>query len=186
MDDDKIIALYFDRSEQAIQESDKKYGSYCNVIAYNILSSPEDAEECTSDTWLRAWNAIPPTRPANLKAFFGRITRNTALDRYRKRRAEKRGRGEIPAALEELGDCVSQEDRTISQLEAKRLTACINAFLWGLPAVKCNMFVLRYWYLEPIAQIAQRMGCSEKTVKNTLYRTRDSLRIYLEREGFEL
>lgn len=186
MDDDKIIALYFDRSEQAIQESDKKYGSYCNVVAYNILCSPEDAEECISDTWLRAWNVIPPTRPTNLKAFFGRITRNTALDRYRKRRAEKRGHGEIPAALEELGDCVSQEDHTISDLEAKRLIQCINTFLRSLSEIKCNMFVLRYWYLEPISKIAHRMGCSEKKVKNTLYRTRDNLKTYLEREGFEL
>lgn len=186
MHDDKIIELYFDRSEQAIYESEKKYGGYCNVIAYNILLSPEDSEECTSDTWMRAWQSIPPTKPENLKAYFGRICRNIALDRYRKRCAEKRGYGEIPALLDELGDCVSQEDCSFSALESKRLIQCINTFLWSLPTVKCNMFVLRYWYLQPLSQIALQTGSSEKKVKNTLYRTRDSLKTYLEHEGFVL
>lgn len=186
MHDDKIIELYFDRSEQAICESEKKYGGYCNVIAYNILRSPEDSEECTSDTWLQAWQSIPPTKPYNLKAYFGRITRNLALDCYRKRCAEKRGYGEIPVVLDELGNCVSQEDGAFSALETKRLIQCINTFLWSLPEIKCNIFVLRYWYLEPLSQIALKTGCSEKKVKNTLYRTRNNLKTFLEQEGFEL
>lgn len=186
MDDSAIIALYQARSEEAIRETDRKYAGFCGAIAYSILRSKEDSEECVSDTWLKTWEAIPPKVPGSLKAFVGRITRNLSLDRYRACCTEKRGGGEVPLALEELGDCVGREDTMLSQLEAARMTKCINDFLRVLPQWKCNVFLLRYWYLESLAEIAAETGCSETKIKTDLYRTRLKLKQHLETEGFQL
>ena len=186
MDDSAIIALYRARSEEAIRETDRKYAGFCGAIAYGILRSKEDSEECVSDTWLKTWEAIPPKEPSSLKAFVGRITRNLSLDRYRARCTEKRGGGEVPLALEELGDCVSREDTMLSQLEAARMTKSIGDFLRALPKGKRDVFLLRYWYLESLAEIAEETGCTESKVKTDLYRTRRKLKQHLETEGFQL
>ena len=132
MNDDQIIQLYFDRSEQAIQETDIKYGGYCYSIAYNILTNPEDAEESVSDTYLSAWNAMPPRRPPALAAFLGKITRNLSIDRWRKHRASKRGEGQIELALEELRECVSGTESAEEAAIRKEILASLNRFLGTL------------------------------------------------------
>lgn len=186
MEDQEIVRLFFARSEEAIVQTREKYGSFCWQTAYQILRSREDSEECVSDTWLRAWNAIPPNRPAYLKAYLGRITRNLALDRWRARSAKVRGGGEVPLGLEELADCVSQDGNPLSELEARRLVQSINVFLYGLPEEKRRIFLLRYWYLESLAQIASQTGLREAKIKKDLYQLRRKLKIHLEQEDFTI
>lgn len=184
MEDAQIIDLYWARQERALAETDRKYGGYCRAIAMNILKSHEDSEECVSDTWLRAWNAMPPQRPALLQAFLGRITRNLSLDRHRRAAAEKRGGGTLPLALEELGECVGAPGRVEEQLEQKELAQAIDRFLRELPERECSVFLRRYWYVDSISDIAVRFGLKENTVKSVLFRTRAQLRDYLTGEGF--
>ena len=183
MEDGEIVALYWARDDRAIRESQEKYGTYCTAIARNILGSPEDAEECVSDTWLRAWNAIPPQRPSRLSAFFGRITRNLAFDRRRSQNAEKRGGGEIAAVLEELADCVSGRDDPANRLEDMELLADLNGFLRSLPQEKRRMFLRRYWYGDPLPEIAARFGMRENRVAVSLHRMRKQLLDYLLERG---
>ena len=149
MEDSGILELYFLRNEQALRESDRKYGAYCGAIAYGILQNREDTEETVNDTWLSAWNAIPPRRPECLKGFLGRITRNGAIDRWRRRTAEKRG-GEMVLALEELGECIPSGDNVEQQVQAAELGKVLEAFLQTLPEERRRMFLMRYWYLAPI------------------------------------
>lgn len=183
MEDQGIIALFFDRSEQAIVETDKKYGGYCYAIAYNILSSKEDSEESVSDTYLTAWNAIPPTRPTFLNAFLGKITRHISIDRWRKRSARKRGGMEMVLALDELGECVDPHglDAEISQRE---LTRALNDFLIALPETERNVFLCRYWYLDSIEAIVKRTGFSRSKVTSMLHRIRGKLRKKLSEGGY--
>lgn len=186
MDDKAIVNLYWERKPDAISETQKKYGRYCNTIAYNILNSREDAEECVNDTYIRTWNAIPPHKPDRLSTFLGKITRNLALDRYDYANAQKRG-GTIPLALEELGECVSDpatgNDAIFDELALK---TALNGFLATLPPQTRNLFVRRYWYLSSIKEIAKDFGFSQSKVKVTLLRTRNSLKAYLEKEGIVL
>lgn len=186
MEDHEIIALYWERSELAIAESRKKYGGYCTSIAYNILASQEDTDECVADTFFRAWNAIPPTRPNSLKLFLGRITRNLSLSRLRERGREKRGGGQPALALEELKECVASNDDPFSALEEKRLAGAISDFLRELSPEKRNLFILRYWYLCSIGEISRKTGAQEGKIKSALFRIRRELRHYLEKEGFSL
>ena len=183
MEDREIVALYWARSEQAIGETQKKYGRYCYRIAYQILNSREDADEAVNDAYLGAWNGMPPHRPAVLSCFLGKLTRRISIDRWRGRRAEKRGGGELPLALEELADCVPASDDPEREAELGELTAAISAFLWTLPRTERRVFVCRYWYLDSIAAICQRFGFGHSKVKSMLARTRAKLRTYLEREG---
>ena len=183
MEDSEIVALYWSRDQQAISESADKYGTYCSAIARNILGSPEDTEECVSDTWFRAWNAMPPQKPDILSAFFGRITRNLAFDRYRSRSAAKRGGTETALVLEELRDCVSGKDEAQQHLDYQELLADLNAFLRSLPQEKRRLFLRRYWYAEPVAGIAKRFGMKENQVSVGLYRLRHQLREYLLERG---
>lgn len=183
MEDSAIISLYFSRSEKAISETDRKYGAYCYAIANNILSSREDSEESVNDTYLAAWNSIPPQYPNALAAFLGKITRYISLDRWRKGRAAKRGGGELPLALEELGDCVSGEESPEKVIMNRELTRCINHFLDDLPEPERKVFICRYWYLDSIGEIGKRFGFSESKVKSMLYRLRGKLRGELEEEG---
>lgn len=185
MDDLQIIELYFERSEKAISETEKKHGRYCMSIANRILRSDQDAEECVNDTYLRAWNAIPPARPTHLRAFLGRITRNLALNRYATLHAEKRGNG-AELALEELAEVLADPDSEIDRVETDALRESINRFLGSLPRDTRIMFVRRYFYLLPIAEIADGLGTNENRVKVTLHRTREKLRAYLEKEGIVL
>lgn len=176
MDDKEIIALYFARSEEAIGESEKKYGAYCRTIAGNILPNRADAEECVSDTWLRAWGAIPPSRPERLGAFLGRITRNLALDRLRSNKG---------AVREELSECLTLGDPTAGMVDRVVLTAALDRFLAGLPQKKRKLFLRRYWYFSTVEELARDFGMSESGVKMTLLRLRRELRAQLKQEGIE-
>ena len=161
MEDSRIIELYESRDQQAISQSDMKYGGYCYSVGYNILGVREDTEECVNETWLRAWNSIPPQKPRMLSAFFGRITRNIAFDRYRASKAAKRGKGEIAAVLEEL----------------------INEFLGELQERDRNIFLQRYWFATPIKEISKKYAMNLNTVKASLFRSRNKLKALLEKEG---
>lgn len=183
MEDQKIIDLYWQRSEQAIAETDAKYGGYCYTIAYNILSNREDSEESVSDTYLSAWRAMPPRRPGILAAFLGKITRHISIDRWRRRNAEKRGGGEMVLALEELESCLSDGVSTEDVLQKKELAVRINRFLDALPETERNVFLCRYWYVDPVKDIADTFGFSVGKVNSMLFRTREKLRRALEKEG---
>lgn len=182
MEDSKIVALYWERAETAIGETAKKYGSYCRTVAWNILYSHEDSEECVNDTYLSAWHSMPPQRPERLRAYLGRITRNLALDRYKFNRTEKRGGGRILLALEELEECVPSGDpeRITEDLV---LTEALNRFLADLPQEARKIFLQRYWYLCSVREIADDLHISESKVKMTLLRSRNQLRALLEKEG---
>jgi len=182
MDDTRIIDLYWMRSESAISETAKKYGSYCRSIAFRILHNDQDSEECVNDTWLGAWNAIPPKRPAVLSTFLGRITRNLSLNRWKQYSAEKRGSGEMTVALEELKESVPAPDG-VAALDDMVLTESINRFVGALPPEQRKIFVQRYWYLCSIREIANNCGVSANKVKVTLFRTRQALREVLLKEG---
>ncbi len=183
MEDSTIIDLYWAREERALHETEAKYGGYCHSIAHNILQNREDSEECVSDTWLHAWNAMPPQRPSILSSFLGRITRNLSFDRCRRQKAEKRGGGALPLALDELAECVSAPGRVDETLEAQELAEAIDRFLRQLPERECSLFLRRYWYVESIQTIAARYQLRENTVKSMLFRTREKLRRYLAGEG---
>lgn len=182
MEDSRIIDLYWARSEAAIAETSLKYGNYLKTIAGRILANAEDTEECVNDTYLQAWNAIPPNRPAVFSAFIGKIVRNLALDRYRKRNAGKRGGGELTLALEELYDCAS-DTSVEGSMEQKDLSRLISGFIRSLPRQEGDIFICRYWYLDPVKEIAQQFSISESKVKNTLFRTRKKLKAVLLKEG---
>lgn len=183
MEDSQIIDLYFARSEQAIQETQNRYGKFCYKIAWNILTNQEDTQECVNDTYLTVWRSIPPTRPSCLPAYLGKITRHIALDRWRRCRAEKRGGGEPQLALEELADCIPARDSAEDALLQKELSRALNAFLEGLPQGQRQLFVSRYWYLRSVAQLAEATGQSQSNVKTQLFRIRVRLKKYLEQEG---
>lgn len=183
MEDNAIIDLYLTRSENAISQTAVKYGAYCYTIAYNILSNREDSEESVNDTYLAAWNTIPPRRPNVLSAFLGKITRYISLDRWKRRSAAKRGGGEVPLALEELEGCIPGGEDPEKAFARKQLLRSIDSFLEGLPATERKVFVCRYWYLDSISDIAERFGFSESKVKTMLFRTREKLRAVLGKEG---
>ena len=183
MEDGKIIELYWARSQQAIAESEKKYGPYCHTIARRILEREEDAEECVNDTWLRAWNVMPPQRPGILSAFFGKVTRNLSLDRWRQTRAAKRGGSQVEVALHELEDCLPDRGRLDENLEARETAALISAFLRQQDQTDRALFVRRYFHLEPLGELALRFGMTTGQVKSRLHRMRGRLKLELEREG---
>ena len=183
MRDTDILDLYWARNEQAITETQRVYGKYCYSIAWNILFNKEDSDECVNDTWLRAWNAIPPKRPGRLELFLGTITRNLSLDRWKGRHTMKRGNGEMMLALDELAECVPDMHETEDLVEAAELARLLNEFLRSLPERECNVFLRRYWYVEEYGDIAKRYGMKLNTVKTSLFRTRVKLRSYLEEEG---
>lgn len=186
MEDAKIIELYWDRNEQAIPETSAKYGHYCSSIAKNILGNQEDAEECVNDTYLNAWNSMPPHRPGMLATFLGKITRNLSFNRYKYNTAEKRGNGEMSVVLDELAEVVSGREDVEQQLEYKELEIAINDFLRSLPVKKRKIFVCRYWYADSVSEIAAKFGMREGTVSMTLNRLRNRLRTVLEERGFHL
>ena len=185
MEDREIIELYWRRSERAIACSEEKYGAYCRAVARQILRSLEDTEECVSDTWLAAWNAMPPHRPAVLRTFLGRLARNLAVNRRIYDGAQKRGGGEVTLALEELQECAGG-DTAEEAFEAAELGRLIDRFLRGLSASECNLFLRRYWYLDSIDMLAARYGLRPGAVKTRLHRTREKLRTFLRKEGYAL
>ncbi len=185
MDDREIVERYFLRDESAIAESQAKYGRYCHSIAYHILYSHEDSEECVNDTWLRAWNAMPPHRPERLSAFLGKITRNLALSRYRQLTADKRGGGETVLALDELSECLPDTQGGDASDELA-LSEAINRFLRRLPERAMIIFLRRYFYFLSVGEIADGLSVSESLVKVTLSRTRAKFKAFLEKEGILL
>ena len=182
MDDRTIIALFFKRDEAAIAETCKKYESYCYSIAYRVLGSREDAEECVNDTYLAAWNSIPPQAPRNLSTFLGKITRNLSLKRVRKQTAQKRGGGAGILTLEELSECSPDHQTPQHELEQKELANLLDAFLRALDVKERNVFLRRYWYFDSISDIANRFGYGESKIKTMLYRTRKKLYKTLKQE----
>lgn len=186
MDDTEIVRLYWDRNEQAIPATAERYGNYCAAIAKNILGNLEDAEECVNDTYLNAWDSIPPHRPDHLSTFLGKITRNLSLNRYKRNTADKRGGGQATVVLDEIAELVSDTDSTEQELDRKELAKIIDDFLDTLPKNKRSIFVCRYWYFDSISHIANRFGMTENNVSVTLNRLRRKLHDYLLERGFEL
>lgn len=183
MEDSQILALYFARSEKAIQETDRKYGRYCYKIAYSILASRQDSEESVNDTYLSAWNSIPPRKPARLATYLGRLTRNISIDRWRGSNAQKRGRGEAALALDELSQCVSGQPGMDETMVQKEVIASLNRFLASLAEDERTVFLCRYWYVNSMEEIAQKTGFSLGKVKSMLHRTRKKLAANLQKEG---
>lgn len=184
MDDSEIVRLFTERSEQAISEAMAKYKGYCTKIAYNILYSHEDAEECVNDAFLKVWDMIPPNKPEMLSTFIGKVTRNVAINRYRQTLAEKRGSGEAAAAFEELSAVISDNTDIANEAESRELLGEINKFLAKLPDKKRNIFVCRYWYCDSVRDIAAAFSISEGNVSVILNRTRQKLREHLQRRGY--
>ncbi len=182
MHDEKIIQLFFERSEQAIGELDKKYGRVCHSVAYNILNNRQDAEECVNDAYLGTWNAIPPERPNPLLAFVCKIVRNLSLKRYEQNTAAKRN-SRYDVAMEELEDCLASSVTVEEEMEVRELTEIIRSFLESLTRENRVIFLRRYWFSDSYADIARQVGISEKNVSVRLTRLRKDLRKYLkERE----
>lgn len=180
MKDERIILLYWQRRENAIRETEVKYGKYCYAIAYNILHSHEDSDECVNDTWNGAWNAMPPEKPTNLQGFLARITRNIAIDRYRYNGAQKRG-AEIESAIDEYWECIPNGDAPLE--DEFLLRQAINGFLASLDTRTRVIFMRRYWYLMSVKDIAEGMRLSENHISVILHRTRSKFKEYLTKEG---
>lgn len=183
MDDLAIVDLYHRRNEQAIVESDKKYGALCRSIALRLLGLREDMEECVNDTWLAAWNRMPPDRPEALGAFLGRLTRNLSISRWRRDHAQKRYRG-IEILLSELEDCVPTPSTVEAVWEREQLTRSISAWLDGLEQTNRQLFIRRYWYGDGVKTLAAERGEGANALSQRLRRLRKELRIFLESEGF--
>lgn len=186
MDDNQIVQMYWDRDEKAILATSEKYGSYCLSIARNILGNHEDAEECVNDTYLNTWNSIPSNRPKMLSTYLGKIVRNLSFNLYKKKKAEKRGSGQITLVLDELSELIADSGTPEDELDCKLLSDAINSFLADLPAEKRKLFVCRYWYADSVKDIAKRFEMTENNVSVALSRLRISLHNYLLESGFEL
>lgn len=185
MEDQQIVDLYFARSESAITETDRKYGRYCHSIAYNILEDHEDAKEIVNDTYLKAWNTIPPNRPDPLKPYVGMISRHLSLDRYEEYHTQKRG-GQVPLVLEELAECIPDNDSREDIGESVALKDALAKFIRSLPDKTQMIFLRRYWYASSVAEIAEEYGMRENSVNVLLHRTRKKLKDHLQKGGFDL
>ena len=185
MQDKDIVDLYWARCESAIEETDKKYGRYCHYIAYQILENDEDAKEVVNDTYLKTWNTIPPHRPDPLKPYVGTISRQLSLNRYEAQHAQKRA-GLVPLVLEELAECIPDHDSGADMGESVALSDALSRFLWTLPERTRIVFVRRYFYLSPIAEIARDFGLKESAVTMLMLRTRKKLAQFLTKEGFDV
>lgn len=184
MVDGEIVELYWQRNELAIKESNAKYGPYCFSIAHNILFNREDAEECVNDTWLNAWKAIPPQRPSRLSAFFAKITRNLSFNKYKAKMTEKRGKNEVAVALDELEECIASSTDVEATVLQNELSDSISQFLHTLSERDCNIFIRRYFYIEPVKKIADCYNLKESNVLVNLSRTRQKLQAHLKKEGY--
>lgn len=183
MEDLQIIELYWNKDENAIKETQNKYGNYCYSIAYGILRNNEDAQELVNDTYLAVWEAIPPHHPLNLSTFIGKITRNLSLNKWRKMNAKKRGEGQVTLSFDELEECIADTKDFKDELQTEVLAESINDFLKTLKPEQRKVFVCRYWYFESIEEIADRFNFSISKVKMILKRTRDNLKQHLIKEG---
>ena len=183
MEDNRIVDLYWARSESAITETASKYGKYCYAIAFNILCDQEDADESVNDTYLGAWNAMPPHRPSILRSFLGKIARRVSLKKWRDSHRDKRGGGEVSLALDELSECVPSNAMVEDEIMAAELSKTLNRFIANLPVTERQVFLCRYWYLDTIEQISTDFCFSTSKVKSMLHRTRAKLLSYLKKEG---
>ena len=182
MEDKDIIKLYFARDEAAVSETEKKYSVYCGAIAKNILNKREDEEECLNDTWLCAWNDIPPSRPKIFCAYLGRITRNLSIDLLRRRGAQKRGGPEL--ILSELDEALPDKNNVERELEGRELASAINEFIRSLSPKERFFFLRRYWYCESVGEIAKQSGVSQQRISQTLFRLRARLKKKLSEEEY--
>ncbi len=183
-DDEKIIELFFERSEQGLRELDNKYGRVCHNLSYNIVGSRQDAEECVNDAYLGAWNAIPPARPAPLLSYLLKIVRNISLKTYWKKEAAKRS-SRCTVALEEIEACIAAPNTVEAEIEAKELARIIESFLDTLTAENRVIFMRRYWFADSCRDIAELTGLTEKNISVHLTRIRKKMKRYLaEREVF--
>lgn len=184
MDDNKIIRLFLERSEQAISETAVKYGNYCYYIAFSILRNVEDSEECVNEAYMKLWNLIPPNDPQNFKTYLGKIVRNLSLNMYEKQNAKKRISDNSKLCIDELGLCVECETENVAdEILIKQI---LNKFLLSLSDEMRNVFVRRYWYMNTIEEIAKGYKISENKVTVLLFRARKKLRALLEKEGISL
>ena len=183
MEDNAIINLYWKRSQDAIHQTDIKYGKYCYSIAFNILECHEDAEESVDDTYMATWNKIPPNRPNSLCAFVGKIARNISISKWRMNKAQKRGGREMTLKLQELEACIPSRQNIEESYEAKEVVSAINTFLEEIPKVERIVFMRRYWCMDSIEEICNSFGFSESKVKSILHRNRVRLKKYLKEVG---
>ncbi len=186
MDDRQIIELFNQRNEEAIKQTDMEYGKYCYVIANNILSNHQDVKECVNDTYLQAWNSIPPQKPNSLKLFLAAITRNLALNRYKEQKRKKRGGGEVVVALDEIDEFVAGTKNIDDEIAEKELVNSINRFLRSLPQRDSNIFVKRYFHFHSTKDISKMYHLTESNVLMILSRIRQKLKNHLEMEGYIL
>jgi len=184
MEDSRIVSLYWDRDETAIEQTDRKYGRYLTKIAYNILADREDSKESVNDTYLAAWDSMPPHRPDVLSTYLGKLTRRISIDLFRRKTSQKRGGGEYALSLQELEDCISGGNTTEQALDMQLLSETIAQYLRTVTEEARNVFIDRYYYLDPVKQIASYCRISESKVKILLYRTRQGLWEHLQKEGF--
>lgn len=186
MNDSDIIALYFQRKQEAIDETAKKYGAYCFKVSYSILENQETAEECLNDTWFETWNSIPPQKPNVLKLFLAKITRNLSLDRYRMMHAQKRGSGEIPLILDELEEVVASTNNLEADVYFNLLLESLDDFLNTLNEADRTIFLQRYFYASDINSIAREAGITVNAMRVRLHRLRQKLSSYLTQKGYTL
>ena len=182
LEDSDIIKLYWQRDQRAVDETQRKYGALCRRIAGNILTLRQDAEECVNDVWFRAWDSIQPQRPVSMGPYLGRITRNLALDRWRRNRAQKRYAG-MEQLLSELEECIPSALDVEGAAEYAHLTQTLNGWLAALPQEDRVLFVRRYWYGESLKALAAGLGITPGKLAQRMYRLREKLRAVLEREG---
>ena len=186
MEDEKIVDLYWQRSESAIRETEIKYDRYLTKIAYNILADTEDSRESVNDTYLAAWNSMPPHRPGVLSTYLGKLTRRISIDCFRRRTRQKRGGSEYEVSLSELGDCVSGGNTTEEIVNVRLLADTIGIFLRLQSVEARNAFIGRYYYLDSLKEVAAYCGMTESKCKTLLFRTRVALKEYLREEGFDV
>lgn len=184
MEDEAIVSLYWQRNESAIRETERKYDRYLTKIAMNILADREDSRESVNDSYLAAWNSMPPHRPGVLSTYLGKITRRISIDRFRYRTREKRRQSEYEISLGELGDCVSGGNTTEEAVNGKLLADAIGIWLRLQPEENRNLFLCRYYFLDSLQEVAKHCGITESKCKTVLFRMRKSLKEYLEKEGF--
>ena len=186
MQDERIVALYWERNEAAIEETKNKYEPYLFKIAHNILADFEDSQESVNDTYLAAWNSMPPHKPSILSTYLAKITRRISIDVFRRKNRTKRKASEYALSLTELEECLPDGNNTEESIEIKLLADAINDFLRNLPKDARNLFIGRYYYLDSLRDSAEYCGMSESRAKSLLFRTRCNLKVYLEKEGFEV
>lgn len=186
MEDEKIVALYWERNEEAIHETEMKYGAYLTKIAHNILNDMEDSRECVNDTYFKAWQAMPPDRPNRLLLYLGKITRDLSIDVYRKKTRIKRGQGEYARSLDEQGECLTGGNAVEEAVDSHLLADAIGTYLRGVKPEARITFIGRYYFADAVHEIAVYCGMSDSKVKSLLHRTRKGLKTYLKKEGFDI